>query len=181
MIRSAAAALVATALLLAALLGAPLASAQTTPPSVAELCAASGVEQVDAALQGLADTDLVGELAPLLDITVPREDGLTLDVELDRFRTALDCDALTPPTTDPVPTTDAPVPPLYPDCAAARAAGAAPVILGDPGYRPELDSDGDGIGCEDGEGPTSPVDDGDADDVGTAPSRSAATGGTYSS
>ena len=35
----------------------------------------------------------------------------------------------------------------YPDCAAARAAGAAPIAMGRPGYRPELDSDNDGIAC----------------------------------
>ena len=36
----------------------------------------------------------------------------------------------------------------YADCAAARAAGAAPVRSGDPGYARHLDRDGDGIGCE---------------------------------
>lgn len=33
-------------------------------------------------------------------------------------------------------------------CAAARAAGAAPVRAGDPGYGRHLDRDGDGVGCE---------------------------------
>ncbi|WP_051704181.1 excalibur calcium-binding domain-containing protein [Glycomyces sp. NRRL B-16210] len=37
----------------------------------------------------------------------------------------------------------------YENCAAARAAGAAPVLEGQPGYRPGLDGDGDGVGCED--------------------------------
>ncbi|MBZ4321401.1 excalibur calcium-binding domain-containing protein [Streptomyces huiliensis] len=36
----------------------------------------------------------------------------------------------------------------YRNCAAARAAGAAPVHRGEPGYGPHLDRDGDGIGCE---------------------------------
>lgn len=36
----------------------------------------------------------------------------------------------------------------YPNCAAARAAGAAPVRRGDPGYALHLDRDNDGIGCE---------------------------------
>lgn len=36
----------------------------------------------------------------------------------------------------------------YPNCAAARAAGAAPVRAGDPGYSRKLDRDGDGVGCE---------------------------------
>lgn len=33
-------------------------------------------------------------------------------------------------------------------CREARAAGAAPVYRGDPGYGPHLDGDGDGVGCE---------------------------------
>ena len=34
------------------------------------------------------------------------------------------------------------------NCSHARAAGAAPVRRGDPGYGAHLDRDGDGIGCE---------------------------------
>ena len=36
----------------------------------------------------------------------------------------------------------------YPNCSFARAAGAAPIHVGEPGYRPELDADNDGIACE---------------------------------
>lgn len=36
----------------------------------------------------------------------------------------------------------------YANCDAARAAGAAPVRRGDPGYASHLDRDGDGVGCE---------------------------------
>jgi len=36
------------------------------------------------------------------------------------------------------------------DCAEARAAGAAPVRSGDPGYGIHLDGDRDGVGCEGG-------------------------------
>ena len=36
----------------------------------------------------------------------------------------------------------------YRNCAAARAAGAAPVYRGQPGYAPWLDRDHDGVGCE---------------------------------
>lgn len=36
----------------------------------------------------------------------------------------------------------------YKNCTAARAAGAAPVRRGDPGYASHLDRDNDGIGCE---------------------------------
>jgi micrococcal nuclease len=52
------------------------------------------------------------------------------------------------------PKADAPSAPKAPssgpfkNCDAARAAGAAPVHRGDPGYAPKLDRDGDGVGCE---------------------------------
>ncbi|WP_109354769.1 excalibur calcium-binding domain-containing protein [Sphingorhabdus sp. EL138] len=36
----------------------------------------------------------------------------------------------------------------YPNCTAARNAGAAPVRRGQPGYGTHLDRDRDGIGCE---------------------------------
>ena len=36
----------------------------------------------------------------------------------------------------------------YRNCDAARAAGAAPIYRGQPGYREGLDGDSDGIACE---------------------------------
>ncbi|WP_220807285.1 excalibur calcium-binding domain-containing protein [Noviherbaspirillum aridicola] len=36
----------------------------------------------------------------------------------------------------------------FANCSEARAAGAAPVRRGDPGYGPHLDRDNDGVGCE---------------------------------
>ena len=36
----------------------------------------------------------------------------------------------------------------YANCAAVRAAGAAPIRVGQPGYSRRLDRDGDGVGCE---------------------------------
>jgi micrococcal nuclease len=36
----------------------------------------------------------------------------------------------------------------YANCAAVRAAGAAPIHEGDPGYSTKLDRDRDGVGCE---------------------------------
>lgn len=38
--------------------------------------------------------------------------------------------------------------PYYENCAAVRAAGAAPIYAGEPGFRKNFDRDGDGIGCE---------------------------------
>ncbi|BDP41214.1 competence protein ComEC [Deinococcus aetherius] len=52
----------------------------------------------------------------------------------------------------PGPATPVPVPspatPVYSSCAQARAAGAAPLRRGQPGYNPALDRDGDGVACE---------------------------------
>ncbi|VCT92257.1 Thermonuclease [Mycolicibacterium hassiacum DSM 44199] len=43
----------------------------------------------------------------------------------------------------------APAPTVYyRNCAEARAAGAAPLLRGQPGYRSDLDGDGDGVACE---------------------------------
>ena len=53
-----------------------------------------------------------------------------------------------PPATDP-PATDPPAAPVYyANCDAVRAAGAAPIYRGEPGYRSALDRDNDGIGCD---------------------------------
>jgi hypothetical protein len=45
---------------------------------------------------------------------------------------------------------DEPIDPnvYYPNCAAVRAAGQAPLYLGEPGYRKGLDRDGDGKACD---------------------------------
>lgn len=37
---------------------------------------------------------------------------------------------------------------VFRSCAQARAAGAAPMRRGEPGYNPSLDGDGDGVACE---------------------------------
>jgi multidrug efflux pump subunit AcrA (membrane-fusion protein) len=40
---------------------------------------------------------------------------------------------------------------FYWNCDAVRAAGAAPLANGQPGYMPHLDGNGNGVACEDGE------------------------------
>lgn len=40
------------------------------------------------------------------------------------------------------------VEPFYQNCSAARAAGAAPLERGEPGYRYKVDADNDGLACE---------------------------------
>jgi cell division septation protein DedD len=54
------------------------------------------------------------------------------------------------PAADPAPSdwsTDTPAG-GFANCDAARAAGAAPVYRGDPGFHQRLDRDRDGVGCE---------------------------------
>jgi hypothetical protein len=51
-----------------------------------------------------------------------------------------------PPQLAPIPDTGASV--YYPNCKTAKAAGAAPLHRGEPGYRDDLDGDGDGVACE---------------------------------
>ena len=41
-----------------------------------------------------------------------------------------------------------PGPVAYADCSAVRAAGAAPIHRGEPGFSDAFDGDGDGVGCE---------------------------------
>lgn len=55
-----------------------------------------------------------------------------------------------PPAPAPTPATAQPqsVSIYYKNCTEARAAGAAPVYAGQPGYGAHLDRDGDGVGCE---------------------------------
>jgi hypothetical protein len=48
----------------------------------------------------------------------------------------------------PVPAAPAAAAAYYANCAAARAAGAAPLFAGQAGYRARLDRDSDGVACE---------------------------------
>lgn len=58
------------------------------------------------------------------------------------------------PVPEHIPQQPAVVPPpaqpsvYFANCSAARAAGAAPLYSGTPGYRSQLDRDGDGVACE---------------------------------
>lgn len=54
-----------------------------------------------------------------------------------------------PPTTvAPAPVYEAPQSTYFRNCSAAHAAGRYNIPVGDPGYRPGLDRDGDGYACE---------------------------------
>ncbi|GAB3538979.1 hypothetical protein GCM10027403_26530 [Arthrobacter tecti] len=74
--------------------------------------------------------------------------------DLDGDSDGVACETAPAPAPVPVPApapAPAPAPPAdvyYENCAAARAAGAAPVYEGQPGYAPHLDGNSDGVGCE---------------------------------
>jgi hypothetical protein len=53
-----------------------------------------------------------------------------------------------PASLTPSPAASSPGCRVFRNCDEARAAGAAPVRRGDPGYGPHLDRDNDGVGCE---------------------------------
>jgi hypothetical protein len=53
-----------------------------------------------------------------------------------------------PPPVDSPTVPPPPVDVYYANCDAVRAAGAAPLYIGQPGYRAGLDRDGDGVACE---------------------------------
>ncbi|GAA3010944.1 excalibur calcium-binding domain-containing protein [Actinokineospora diospyrosa] len=53
-----------------------------------------------------------------------------------------------PPPAEPEATEQAPANVYYKNCDAARAAGAAPIHVGEPGYRIALDRNKDGVACE---------------------------------
>jgi hypothetical protein len=56
--------------------------------------------------------------------------------------------AANPTTKKPAPAKTTPKSVYYANCTAAKAAGAAPLYRGEPGYRDALDRDKDGIACE---------------------------------
>jgi hypothetical protein len=74
--------------------------------------------------------------------------------------TAESSEATTTPEPTPSPSASRPAPTnndnngtdsgsvYYKNCAAAKAAGAAPLHAGDAGYSSHLDRDGDGVACE---------------------------------
>lgn len=52
------------------------------------------------------------------------------------------------PAPEPEPAAEAEAEVFYKNCTAARAAGAAPLLRGEPGYRSAMDGDDDGVACE---------------------------------
>lgn len=105
--------------------------------------------------------------APTVTATVTTTATVTATITAAPSEVTQDSAATSEPTQDPVPASDptsaqprplvqqpteeAPAPDTvqsFASCAEARAAGAAPVHSGDPGYSRRIDRDGDGVACE---------------------------------
>lgn len=81
------------------------------------------------------------------EATVPQADSESRQ----RFAAVPEPTPTPTPTPAPAPApapASAPSQAYYANCDAVRAAGAAPLLAGSPGYRSGLDRDGDGIACE---------------------------------
>lgn len=138
-----------------------VAMAQTQPPDLVEqLCAADDIDAVNELLAGDPTTELPDGVRDAADPA--RAAG-----PIEQVRDALGCETTTPtpdPTTEPPAPTGTPEPPSdidppYESCAEAVADNAiVPAVRGvDAAYQANLDSDGDGVACEAGEGPAAPV------------------------
>lgn len=114
------------------------------PTSGAKLFVADGKKSKRAASSSAEDesTDDAGRDASRIAAT-----GAADDDPADR-------DSTTRPPGEPTTTTVV----RYESCAEAAAAGAAPIRLGEPGYRLSLDRDKDGVACENGSTPEDPGD-----------------------
>ncbi|MFK5645254.1 excalibur calcium-binding domain-containing protein [Ornithinimicrobium sp. LYQ121] len=104
----------------------------------AEEAAAEAQRQADAA-QAAADSEAERQAQAAADEEAQRQ------AEAEAERQAQQ-QAPPPPPAQIQPLVPAYV--YYENCTAARAAGAAPVYIGQPGYGTHLDRDRDGVGCE---------------------------------
>ncbi|GAA1422826.1 excalibur calcium-binding domain-containing protein [Agrococcus citreus] len=102
---------------------------------------------------------LEDERAAVVTMQQERDDALAAVAELQSRIASLEADAAAvparpapvaqpQPAAQPAPAAAPAAAAHYANCAAARAAGAAPLRAGSPGYRSGLDRDGDGVACE---------------------------------
>lgn len=84
--------------------------------------------------------------APAEEAAAPAERQAEREPDRERQSFVAPVPTYRPPDREPQRAFEAPA--YFANCSAARAAGAAPVREGDPGYSRRLDRDGDGVGCE---------------------------------
>lgn len=123
-----------------------LAALKSAPTSAnAAAAAAAGDALVAAANNLIAKSEKIAPQQAAMEQALATLNAALADVDKN-------CAPSTPTKTPTPSVTPTATPPLFADCAAVRAAGKAPLGRSEPGYRPELDSDNDGLACEDVEG-----------------------------
>ncbi|GAA1661837.1 hypothetical protein GCM10010977_23970 [Citricoccus zhacaiensis] len=105
---------------------------------------AAAEEAAQKAAAEKAAADKVAEEKAAADRAAQAESERKAEAEAERQATR-EREAAPAPAPEPA---RAPASAYYANCSEARAAGAAPVYRGDPGYSKKLDRDGDGVGCE---------------------------------
>lgn len=99
---------------------------------------------------------MVRVLSKCDDTALPPQGTASTSAQPPRTHAAAPTTTTSIPKPPPAPKTTAPAPPpppaagpvYYRNCTAVRAAGAAPIYRGQPGYSSKLDRDGDGVACE---------------------------------
>ena len=116
--------------------------------------------QAEAAVQALENNQVTENIAPAqaaVELVVDPTVKSTLTDRIGRVQNAINVRAqqaaavVPQPQPQPQPQqgfVSQPQQGSYRNCSEARAAGAAPLHRGDPGYSPRLDRDGDGLACE---------------------------------
>jgi hypothetical protein len=122
-----------------------------TVASQSDSALAEAESALDDALHDLEEA--TAELASVTDQIADLETAATtaqaeLDARAGRI-SELENQLAVQPAPAPAPAVPAPATPVsFENCDAVRAAGAAPIRSGQPGYGRHLDRDGDGVGCE---------------------------------
>lgn len=115
-------------------------------------------EQAEASVQALENNQITENIAPAqaaVELVVDPKVKSTLTDRIGRVQNAINVRAQQAAAVVPQPQPQPqqgflsqPQQGSYRNCSEARAAGAAPLHRGDPGYSPRLDRDGDGLACE---------------------------------
>lgn len=122
-------------------------NARTETKRVAELQAAAEKASADEAARVAAEQALADETARVAAQQAEDDAAWAAAQQAEAERVAAEQAAQqqAPPIQGLV---EIPTDVYYQNCTAARAAGAAPLHVGQPGYRLKMDGDGDGIACE---------------------------------
>lgn len=138
-------ALSAGAALLTLLFGVIIGSAGSAPAGAGSTLAAAPTRTVTAPPAPRVTVTAPAETvtAPAETVTVtPAPVTVTVEVPVASDQASGGLGFVAPPAGGDAPSA------YYANCSEARAAGAAPLYRGEPGYRPGLDRDDDGVACE---------------------------------